>query len=139
VRSLTTDGATPDRVRCWSGVDRRPSARAAPCPPTSGDPHAFPSLGQRPRSRQTTAIERRLETLERRVQTTIDETNRTFNSAHSSDQRTTTRIDALERRLQTTIDQTNRTFESAHTEDGRMATRLDAIERRLTALERARA
>lgn len=82
-------------------------------------------------------LARRLDALERRVQTTIDQTNRTFNSAHSSDERIESRLTAVERRLQTTIDQTNRTFTSAHAEDDRMTTRISQLEARLDRMGRS--
>ncbi len=82
-------------------------------------------------------LARRLEALERRVQTTIDQTNRTFTSAHSSDERMEARLTAVERRLQTTIDQTNRTFTSAHSEDDRINTRLSQLESRLDRMGRS--
>jgi len=88
------------------------------------------------RGNDNTDVTRRVDALERRLQTTIDETNRTFTSAHTSDGRMGTRVDQLERRLQTTIDQINRTVTSAHTEDGRLATRIDQLDRRLTELAR---
>ncbi len=89
------------------------------------------------RSNQNTDLTRRVDTLERRVQTTIDQTNRTFTSAHTSDTQMTTRVTQIERRLQTTIDQINRTFTSSHTADGQMTTRLDQLERRVAELARA--
>jgi len=89
------------------------------------------------RSNQNTDVTRRLDAVERRLQTTIDQINRTFTSAHTADGRTTSRLDQLERRLQTTIDETNRTFTSAHTADGRTSTRLDQLERRIAEVARA--
>jgi hypothetical protein len=89
------------------------------------------------RGNQNNDLTRRLDTLERRVQTTIDQTNRTFTSAHTSDTQMSTRVTQLERRLQTTIDQTNRTFTSSHTSDAQITTRLDQLERRVAELARA--
>ena len=51
------------------------------------------------RGNQNNDLTRRLDTLERRVQTTIDQTNRTFTSSHASDAQITTRLDQLERRV----------------------------------------
>ena len=88
------------------------------------------------RGNDNTDVTRRVDAMERRLQTTIDETNRTFTSAHTADGRMGTRVDQMERRLQTTIDQINRTVTSAHTEDGRLATRIDQLDRRLAELAR---
>ena len=79
---------------------------------------------------------RRLDAVERRAQTTIDQTNRTLSNAHAEDERLGTRIDSVERRVQTTVDQTNRTFGSAHTETERLSGRLDQLERRIAELAR---
>jgi polyhydroxyalkanoate synthesis regulator phasin len=89
------------------------------------------------RNNQNSDLTRRLDALERRVQTTVDQTNRTFSSAHTSDTQMTTRITQLERRLQTTIDQINRTVTDAHSADTQMGSRLDQLERRVADLARA--
>ncbi len=86
--------------------------------------------------RMVTELERKIADFDRRLVSDIQAINRTFTSAHTSDQRITGRLDAVERRVQTTIDETNRTFTSAHSADERFTTRLDALDRRLTTAER---